>query len=118
MVAKRLKPLLVAAFSLCILLFCNISFGQDKGAQEGAKGGHEAKEEKLNPSKLILEHVGDGHEFHFGALGSIPLPVILYSSGKGLSVFMSSAFHHGEHVVNGYRLLSDEYMTVNKLEGL
>ena len=27
------------------------------------------------------------------------LPVILYSPEKGLSVFMSSAFHHGEHEV-------------------
>ncbi|MGB0776897.1 MAG: F0F1 ATP synthase subunit A [Flavobacteriaceae bacterium] len=36
----------------------------------------------------------DGHQHHFG----MPLPVILYDSESGLTVFSSSKFHHGESV--------------------
>jgi F-type H+-transporting ATPase subunit a len=119
MVAKRLKPLLVAAFSLGILFFSNIS-----KAQEDIPGtpevDHKGKKEELNPAEIILEHVADGHEFHFATIGhkhvTLPLPVILYSSGKGLSVFMSSAFHHGEHAHEGYMLLNKEFIEKNKLD--
>jgi F-type H+-transporting ATPase subunit a len=74
----------------------------------------------LDPAKLILEHVGDAHEFHFFTLNkkpvTIPLPVIVYSSGKGFSVFMSSKFEEGNTVYNGYRLLNEEYAEEHKLD--
>lgn len=105
------KPLLVAVFSLFSLLNCSIL---------RAEGNNEGKKEKLEPAKIIMEHIGDGYEFHFATLGhthfSIPLPVMLYSSGKGVSVFMSSAFHHGEEVHDGYRLLTEEFMKEHKLD--
>jgi F-type H+-transporting ATPase subunit a len=76
--------------------------------------------QKLDPAKIILEHVGDGHEFHFFTFHqkpvSIPLPVILYSPGKGWSVFMASRFEHGHQTYNGYRLLNEEYIGENKLD--
>jgi len=76
--------------------------------------------EKLNPSKIILEHVADGHEFHFFTFNkkpvSIPLPVILYSPAKGWSVFMSSAFEHGEKVVNGYRIMEESFAKEHSLD--
>ena len=75
---------------------------------------------KLDPAKIILEHVGDAHEFHFFTISkkpvSIPLPVILYSSDKGWSVFMSSRFEHGEATYDGYRLLEESYIEENKLD--
>src|SRR5690606_886833 len=43
---------------------------------------------------------------------SVPLPVILFSPQKGVSVFMSSAFHHGEHEVDGYRLEGNKIVPV------
>jgi F-type H+-transporting ATPase subunit a len=118
MVAKRLKPLLVAAFSLGILFFSNVSCAQEiPGHQEVHDTEHK---EKLNPAEIILDHVADGHEYHFATIGhnhiTIPLPVILYTPGKGLSVFMSSAFHHGEHVHEGYRLLNQDFIKANKLD--
>jgi F-type H+-transporting ATPase subunit a len=77
-------------------------------------------EPKLDPSKIILEHVGDAHEFHFFTLNkkpvSIPLPVILYSPSKGWSLFMSSRFEHGAREVDGYRLLTEEAVAENKLD--
>ncbi len=72
---------------------------------------------------MIFEHVLDAHEFHFlsytGADGhehhaTIPLPVILYSPQKGFSVFMSSAFHHGEHEVDGYKLVKGKIVPVEE----
>ncbi|TDI66707.1 MAG: ATP synthase F0 subunit A [Bacteroidetes bacterium] len=68
---------------------------------------HEETEE-LNVGELIFEHVLDAHDWHIltwkGHHVSIPLPVILYSPGKGLEVFMSSQFHHGHSGYNGYKL--------------
>ena len=83
---------------------------QDSASNEAEQGKKEAP--KLDPAKIILEHVGDGHEFHFYTFNkkplTIPLPVILYSPTKGWSVFMASRFEHGKQIVDGYRLLRDE----------
>jgi F-type H+-transporting ATPase subunit a len=109
MVSKCVKSLLVAAFSLSSLFFSTVL-----RAEDGAP--------KLNPSKIILEHVADGHEFHFFTIANkpvtIPLPVILYSKtpGKGWSVFMSSVFEHGRTEYQGYRLLDEEFIEAHKLD--
>lgn len=64
--------------------------------------------EKLDPAKIILDHIKDAHDFHFFSIGdfhaTIPLPVIVYGEGKGLSVFSSSKFEHGHASYNGYAL--------------
>lgn len=114
MVLKFPKTLLVAAFSLLIMVFsANAQPQQEK--KEPAK-----EEEKLDAGEIIIDHVMDAHEFHLLTIPnedkakekhiSIPLPVILYSKDKGFSFFMSSAFHHGHEVHNGYRLLTTEFM--------
>ncbi|NBO58935.1 MAG: F0F1 ATP synthase subunit A, partial [Chitinophagia bacterium] len=93
-----LKSLLVAVLAL----FFVPSFAND----------HEEKT-KLDPAKLIMEHIQDAHEFHFFTLekkdgsefhATIPLPVIIYSNTKGISIFSSSNFHHGHASFNGYVL--------------
>ncbi len=65
------------------------------------------EEEKFNPGVMIMEHIGDNHEWHILTIGhkhiSIPLPVILYDNGR-LSIFSSSNFHHGTASYNGYKL--------------
>jgi F-type H+-transporting ATPase subunit a len=118
MASKWLKSLLVAAFSLVSLFFFNISQAQDSTGSANEAGRKEAP--KLNPAKIILEHVGDGHEFHFFTYHkepvTIPLPVILYSPERGWSVFMSSRFEHGEKTYDSYRLLNEAYMEDNKLD--
>ncbi|MEY2963483.1 MAG: hypothetical protein RL754_744 [Bacteroidota bacterium] len=59
--------------------------------------GSESKDMKSIVKETIDHHLADSYEFHIvGAVG-FPLPVILYDGG--LQVFMSSAFHHGESVV-------------------
>lgn len=62
-------------------------------------------EEAFDPTKVIFEHISDSHDWHLWgeheSAVSIPLPVVLYVKGKGLEVFMSSGFHHGQHDVHG-----------------
>ena len=106
---KSLQVLLVAAFSVFLLLAFNISYAQ--GTVDTTKT---AKEGTFDPAKVIMEHVMDAHEFHFfsykGSDGeeheaSIPLPVILYSKERGVSAFSYGHFHqydsHG--IYNGYK---------------
>ena len=106
---KSLQVLLVAAFSVFLLLAFNISYAQ--GTVDTTKT---AKEGTFDPAKVIMEHVMDAHEFHFfsykGSDGeeheaSIPLPVILYSKERGLSAFSYGHFHqHDSHgIYNGYK---------------
>ena len=109
---KRLKSLLVAVFSLSLLLFSQVLSAQDNEDGDTPKDAH-SKKEGFDANAVIFEHVLDAHQFHFlsykGSDGeehhvSIPLPVILYSPQKGLDVFMSSKFHHGHEAYNGYKL--------------
>ncbi|MFZ4770179.1 MAG: F0F1 ATP synthase subunit A [Ferruginibacter sp.] len=104
MAAQRIKSLLVAVFSLGIILFSNTIFAQEHGVEQAS--GHEPKEEKLDPAKIIMNHIKDAHEFHFFSVGdfhaTIPLPVILYSPTKGFSMFSSANFEHGHTIYNGY----------------
>jgi len=108
MVAKSIKSILVAVFSLIILLFYNVSNAQEiKQADTVAQAS--PKEEKLDPASIIMDHIKDAHEFHFFTVGNfhatIPLPVILYSPTKGFSVFSSAHFGpEGEEEYNGYKL--------------
>ena len=125
MTFKRLKSLLVAVFSLSILFFSNASVAQDAGDTIDPRLKHEntelrghENEEKFDPAEVIMEHIKDGHEFHFATLGhnhvTIPLPVIAYSPQRGLDAFMSSKFHHGEHAYNGYKLEHGKLVAVDQ----
>ncbi len=115
MAFKSIKTILVAIFSLFSILFSNTIFAQ--GEQPSTEAGAEGKkEEKLDPAKIILDHIKDAHEFHFFTVenkenphesfhASIPLPVILYSPTKGISFFSSSKFgHEGEEEFDGYKM--------------
>lgn len=107
MTVRGIKSLLVAVFSFLMLFFSNVCFAQEKVEKTGEE--HHAVEEKLDPAKVIMDHIKDAHEFHFFTVGhfhaTIPLPVILYAPQKGLTVFSSSRFgHEGEEEYNGYKL--------------
>jgi F-type H+-transporting ATPase subunit a len=116
MASKSIKSLLVAVLSLIIVLFSNVSMAQGNGAQT-AETKSAPKEEKLDPAKIIMDHIKDAHEFHFFTVGNfhatIPLPVILYSPTKGFSCFSSSHFgHEGEEECNGYKLDNESKLIV------
>lgn len=120
MLFRSLKSLWVAVFSLVMLFFCNVSLAND---DQGGKAHEEKK--GFDVKEVIFDHVLDAHEFHFMSWESadgeeheltIPLPVILYSSNKGLSVFMASRFEHGHAAYDGYLLLTKKYMEEHGLD--
>lgn len=77
---------------------------------------HEAEHgtEKFDAGKMIMEHVADAHDWHLWGHTSIPLPIIIYSSEKGLDIFSSSKFNHGHDDYNGYRLEHNTVVAVNE----
>jgi len=114
MVSKRLKSLWAAVFSLFLLL----SFTAVQAQDQHQEAGHEEKHEKLEPAKIIMDHIKDAHEFHFFTVGhfhaTIPLPVILYSPGKGVTMFSSSRFgHERELEYNGYKMEEGKIVAVD-----
>ncbi|HEX8357863.1 MAG TPA: F0F1 ATP synthase subunit A [Segetibacter sp.] len=120
MVVKCVKSLVVAVFSLSIMLFSNVAIAQHEGghgAEITEKGTTVQHEEKIDAARVIMEHIMDNHEFHLAESGghpvSIPLPVILFSPQRGFTAFMSSKFQHGHAVYNGYKLQHDKVLAVN-----
>lgn len=92
------------------------------GEQKEHGGTEGSKEEKFDPGKVMLDHIADAHEFHFFSVkkddgtefhATIPLPVIVYSPERGLSIFMSSKFHHGHEAYNGYKLEGHDIVAVD-----
>lgn len=117
MAKKSIKSLLVAVFSMFTLLFSTAAFANETPQKEG-EPTEGKKEAAFDPAKLIMEHIMDAHEFHFFSLGethvSIPLPVILYSPQRGISVFSYGNFHHGHEVYNGYKSEEGKIIAVNE----
>lgn len=102
-----------------MLFFSKPSFAQENGDLT-TDGPHKEITQKLDPAKIILEHIGDAHEFHFFTWGdfhaTLPLPIILYSPTKGLTSFSSSKFGHGEHNTeeyNGYKLVDGKVLATD-----
>ena len=115
-----IKLLLVAVFSLILLIFSNNGFSQPAEQKEPVK-----EKKVFDANEVIFGHIMDAHEFHFLSYkdgegrvhhATIPLPVILYSKEKGISFFMSSSFHHGEENYKGYSLLTNEKIDELKLD--
>ncbi|MCF8464974.1 MAG: F0F1 ATP synthase subunit A [Flavobacteriales bacterium] len=81
-------------------------------ATEDAQATHgddsHQEKEAFNAGEMIMHHVMDSYDIHLMDIGghavSIPLPIILYSTEDGLSVFLSSSFHHGHAAKNRYIL--------------
>ena len=118
MALKRIKSWLVAVFSLGMFVFSNVSIAQE--VQQPVvtdEAVHAEHTEKLDPAKLIMEHIKDAHDFHFFSLGefeaSLPLPVILYSPTKGFDMFSSSRFHHGQEAYNGYKVQEGDIVALD-----
>ncbi len=120
MLVRSVKSLLVAVFSLSLLVSPLLLVAQPEGDKHQDGAHHAAgaeEEEKLDPAKTIIEHVSDGHEFHFFEVSkhafSLPLPIILYSPEKGWTSFMSSRFHHGTEAHQGYVWITDHWRAHN-----
>lgn len=82
--------------------------GANEEVSDHATDHSEHEAEAFNAGDMIMHHVMDAYDIHLMDIGghsiSIPLPVILYSTEDGLSVFLSSSFHHGHAAKNRYVL--------------
>lgn len=94
-----------ALFILLLTLFSGTASAFQNGHGEGAET---AQKSEVNISDVILHHVVDDHVWHlWDHGGTIYLPVIVYSSEKGLDVFSSHHFydeHHNLVEYGGYKL--------------
>ena len=101
----------MTAFFNKISRFSLVSVVLFSGVFSSVKASENADEpaEKFNASEVILHHVMDDHIWHLwdGHYGTIYLPVIAYSSERGLDIFSSANFYNEHHQVveyNGYKL--------------
>lgn len=115
------KPFFTAIPSIFTLILV-AAFGFPTSAQHSHEAGHDSVqvhsdstaaeshaggEEKFNANEVIIEHVLDDHQWHFADHLVLPLPIIVYSSERGLETFSSSHFydeHHNKVEYNGYKL--------------
>jgi F-type H+-transporting ATPase subunit a len=94
--------------SLLFVLLFSVANAQEEPMPEFDQ--HQTENQKeFNASEVIIHHVLDDHIWHLfdGHYGTIYLPVIVYSSEKGLDVFSSHHFYDEHHNVveyNGYKL--------------
>ncbi|HZX73302.1 MAG TPA: F0F1 ATP synthase subunit A [Cyclobacteriaceae bacterium] len=113
------KPLFTAKTAFLALLFVVLfSFsGFAKPTQEEqAAEEHATEDVPFKANEVIIEHVMDAHQWHLTDHLVIPLPIILYSSEKGLDIFSSSHFYNEHHEAveyNGYRLEENHIALAN-----
>lgn len=114
MVFRHVKKLRLAVLAIVLTVFSGQLFAQHEGANHDSEthepATHQEESEKINPGLILMKKILDKHEFQFAEYNGhsigIPLPIILYTSQHGLSVFMSSQFDHGHKDYNGFRLLT------------
>ena len=95
----RLKTAILALLAILVFSATQPAFASESDTikVEGA----------FNASEIILHDVKDDHQWHFTKHLVIPLPIIIYTSERGLDLFMSSNFydeHHNTVEYNGYKL--------------
>lgn len=124
---SRLKLVLAALLTIFLSGHAFATEGTDSSSTAPATeavaepAAHPEESGKFNAGEMIVEHISDAHSWHILGKGAsavaVPLPVILYNSQRGLTMFMSSKFHHGEMAYKGYKLNAHgKVEAVNELE--
>lgn len=97
---------------LFALLITGFSYGNtpDTVASAQVPPHEKTGENAFNAGEMILDHIGDSHEWHILTYKNyhlaIPLPVILLDNGK-LVTFSSGHFHHGTKAYKGYKIMNE-----------
>lgn len=127
MVAKGYR---IIISTICIIAFLSLSFHVRAQHAADTVSAHPVDthvnnaQEAFDAGHQIIHHVLDAHEFHFFSIGdfhaTLPLPIILYSPTKGLTVFCSSKFGHEGHreAYKGYRMVDEAYIEHQKIAGV
>lgn len=114
------STLIAAVLSIFLSLSANFAAASDHDS-------HEEESKPFNAGEMIMEHIGDAHDWHVidwdGHAVSVPLPIIIYHTEKGFDFFLSSKFDHGHATHNGYGLddhgkikAMDDHLVVNEEE--
>jgi len=120
--------LLIATF-LFLFSFTSKANGQTEElheevstAQTNDKTNSDKKEELIDISAIAFEHILDAHSWHLWGEGhdavAIPLPIIIYSSTKGMQFFSSTKFEHGHAEYNGYSLIDEKIVSADVSESV
>jgi F-type H+-transporting ATPase subunit a len=92
----------------------------DEHGPVAAEGDH--AEKPVDIAAVAFEHILDAHSWHLWGEGheavAIPLPVIIYSSTKGLQIFSSARFEHGHASYNGYKLEDETIVSEDAAENV
>ncbi|MFT4033833.1 MAG: F0F1 ATP synthase subunit A [Siphonobacter sp.] len=111
---RTYKALAFSVLSFVISIFtCQTVLAQHEHEGHEAPATEHGKTEEFNPGQTILHHVSDEHQWHIATIGeshvAIPLPVILYSPSRGLKVYSSSHFYHGNGEHDGFSLHHEHF---------
>ncbi len=109
---RRLSPSHALFFALFFILSA-------VGVNPARAQDHAPEKKEPKVSQVIFEHVMDHHIWHFfeGHYGTLYLPVIVYSTERGLAIFSSRHFfddHHQPVTYNGYTLGHNKIFLNNK----
>src|SRR5436190_13803118 len=98
----------ISSFKIILISIIFSIFSANLFAEEHAGG-----EKKFNAGELIGGHITDAHEWHVAGHMALPLPLILYTPGKGFSTAMYNKLEEGE--MEGFKL--DEKHTIVSTDG-
>lgn len=126
----RAKTIFFPIFFIFFILFSGSLLSTEPFEVENheQKENHDTHDKQSEPNddvditKVAFEHILDSHSWHLWGEGdeavAIPLPVIIYSSTKGLQIFSSGKFEHGHTEYNGYRLEEEQIVTSDPNENI
>ncbi|MBI2720657.1 MAG: F0F1 ATP synthase subunit A [Bacteroidetes bacterium] len=115
--------------TLLLSLFLSFSTFADTITDAAEVQHHTASTEKAHDANapvdiaaVAFEHILDSHSWHLWGEGhealALPLPVIIYSSTKGIQFFSSSKFEHGHASYNGYSLVDEQIVSADSNENV
>lgn len=106
--------ILISAILFWLVPF--VSFAQETHDSLSTATTESVESAEFDAGKMIMSHISDAHGWHLWGETEIPLPIIIYSPERGLSVFSSGRFHHGHSTYNGYMLKEQKIVAVNEME--
>lgn len=112
-VAFLRKALVRAAFALFAALLLVPAFAQEH-PHEGSAAAEDT-EKKFNAGELIMEHIGNSHEWHIVGHTHLPLPIILHVP-SGMEFFSSARLAEGATYTGkygAYALRENKVVAVN-----
>ena len=106
--------ILISAILFWLVPF--ISMAQESHDSLSVATTESVESAEFDAGRMIMDHISDAHGWHLWGESEIPLPIIVYSPERGLSVFSSGHFHHGHSTYNGYMLKEQKIVAVDEMD--